>query len=299
MDHSNNALPIAAGCARIQPIDPYALLHQLTPVARAYALEIVECTGSTNTDLLERWRTHPASHQAVIRLAYEQTAGRGRQGRRWLAKPGDALLFSISCRLPKPIGHLAGLSLAIGTALLSGLRTFAPARSKRLALKWPNDVLLDQKKLAGILIETAQHTPHSTDAVIGIGLNLNLPSIPEPTPTEQGFIPLSHAALSQILPIAGMTDVFAALLNALIPALEHFGQKGFAPFLPAWLKDHAYTGHHAYLIEQGQEKYKGCVLGADEQGRLLLETDTGVQTIVSGDLSLRTLSKAGETSGEN
>ncbi len=290
MNNPHHTAPPRASSTYIERIDPLVLISRLSASARAYALEIVACTGSTNTDLLDRWRTHPHSDHKIVRLAYEQTAGRGRQGRRWETAPGDALLFSVAHRFTRPIAQLGGLSLAIGSAILAGLRAFAPSYSRHFALKWPNDVLLNGKKLAGILVETAQHTASTTDTIIGIGLNLQLPPAMRQSSAQADTLAntsLPYAALNQLFPVTEMTEAFAALLNALIPTLAHFGEKGFAPFLTAWNQDHAYTGHDVCLSEQGQEKYQGRVLGADAQGRLLLETPVGIQTVMSGDLSVR------------
>jgi BirA family biotin operon repressor/biotin-[acetyl-CoA-carboxylase] ligase len=121
--------------------------ERFAPVVRGWTIEIVDETGSTNADLMARLRNLPRDaaeqHPPVVRIAYLQTAGRGRRGRPWYAQPGNALLFSLGCVLPRPLEGLAGLSLAIGTALVEGLRTLPLANPKCVALKWPNDVLLD------------------------------------------------------------------------------------------------------------------------------------------------------------
>ena len=108
----------------------------------------------------------------IVRVAYLQTAGRGRRGRPWYAEPGNALLFSVACVLPRPLEGLAGLSLAVGVALVDGLRSLPVAGPGQIALKWPNDVLLEGDKLAGILIETAWSTDDASAVVIGIGTNV-------------------------------------------------------------------------------------------------------------------------------
>ncbi len=273
-------------------LDPIQLAHQLSEDARQFTLEIVNETGSTNTDLITRWRTQQKEfNQPLVRLAYLQTQGRGRLGRSWLGSSGDALLFSIAYLIPRPIHELAGLSLAIGATLLGGLRTLPLAEPQRLALKWPNDVLLDGAKLAGILIETAWHTPTSSAAVIGIGLNLygeDALSLRLNELTSSSSHINQPAALARLLPTVSMTDTFVALLNALAPMLKSFSTAGFAPFQKAWSADHVYTGQPVTLLEKGGlTSTHGIALGVDSLGRLLLENENGIQSIASGDLSLR------------
>ncbi len=272
-------------------LDPIQLSHQLSERARQFTLEIVNETGSTNTDLITRWRTQQDEFsRPLARLAYSQTQGRGRLGRSWLGLSGNALLFSIAYLIPRPIHELAGLSLATGTALLAGLRTLPLAEPQRLALKWPNDVLLDGAKLAGILIETAWHTPASSAAVIGIGLNLygedtlaqHLDELKSSSPRIN-----QPAALARLLPTLSMTDTFAALLNALAAMLTRFSVEGFAPFQDAWNAAHAYAGKRVTLLEGGLASTHGIALGIDSIGRLLLESESGIKPIASGDLSLR------------
>jgi BirA family biotin operon repressor/biotin-[acetyl-CoA-carboxylase] ligase len=208
--------------------------------AQDWPIEIVEETGSTNADLMARVKALPRRSNAlprpIVRVAYLQTAGRGRRGRTWYAEPGNALLFSVACVLPRPLEELAGLSLAVGVALVDGLRSLPVAGPGQIALKWPNDVLLEGDKLAGILIETAWSTDYASAVVIGIGtnvkgadelaakvgaLNTDVP------PQARGTVP---TALSRALPTANLTDTLAAELNALEPALKRFAEDGFEPY---------------------------------------------------------------------
>jgi BirA family transcriptional regulator, biotin operon repressor / biotin---[acetyl-CoA-carboxylase] ligase len=175
MNSSNSSFPLDAAWR----IDRERLLSLIARPVRDWPIDIVDETGSTNADLMAKLkdmpRTAPASAASIspfVRVAYLQTAGRGRRGRAWIAQPGNALLFSTACVLPRPPEGLAGLSLAVGTGVLEALNQLPLSASARLALKWPNDILLDDGKLAGILIETAWHTAKASAVVIGIGINL-------------------------------------------------------------------------------------------------------------------------------
>jgi BirA family transcriptional regulator, biotin operon repressor / biotin---[acetyl-CoA-carboxylase] ligase len=267
------------------------------PHAHDWPIEIVEETGSTNADLMARVKALPRKSTAlprpIVRVAYLQTAGRGRRGRPWYAEPGNALLFSVACVLPRPLEELAGLSLAVGVALVDGLRSLPVAGPGQIALKWPNDVLLEGDKLAGILIETAWSTEYASAVVIGIGTNVKgadelaakVGALNADVPAQaRGTVP---TALSRALPNANLTDTLAAELNALEPALKRFGAEGFEPFQPRWNACHAYAGREVVLFEQGVEQARGVAAGVDERGQLLLDTPSGRQIIATGDVSLR------------
>ncbi|WP_118181741.1 biotin--[acetyl-CoA-carboxylase] ligase [Paraburkholderia phosphatilytica] len=288
-------------------IDRDRAIQLFGAAAHGWPVEIVEETGSTNADLMARMKALPRRADAlarpVVRVAYLQTAGRGRRGRPWYAEPGNALLFSVGCVLPRPLEGLAGLSLAVGVALVDGLRSLPVAGPGQIALKWPNDVLLEGDKLAGILIETAWSTDTASAVVIGIGTNvkgadelaakiatLNAGAQAELPPDVRGTVP---TALSRALPNANLTDTLAAELNALEPALARFGAEGFAPFQARWNACHAYAGREVVLIEQGTDTTRGVAAGVDERGQLQLDTAQGRQLISTGDVSLRLAHPAG------
>jgi BirA family biotin operon repressor/biotin-[acetyl-CoA-carboxylase] ligase len=270
----------------------------------ASVLDIVDETGSTNTDLMRRMRDlarEPAKPGVqAVRVAYRQTAGRGRRGRSWYAEPGRALTFSLACVLPRPLGELAGLSLAVGVALVEALRAMSgiePHDATRIGLKWPNDVLLDDGKLAGILVETAWSTPCATAAVIGIGLNVREDEAlaAEVAAAAQAGEGATSAhlratppvALTRVVAQATLTDTLALALSALTRMIEDFSAAGFAPFRPRWNACHLYAGREVVLLERGAELARGAALGVDQSGQLLLATADGVKPIATGDVSLR------------
>jgi BirA family biotin operon repressor/biotin-[acetyl-CoA-carboxylase] ligase len=298
MNSSNSSFPLDAAWR----IDRERLLSLIARPVRDWPIDIVDETGSTNADLMAKLkdmpRTAPSSAASIspfVRVAYLQTAGRGRRGRAWIAQPGNALLFSTACVLPRPPEGLAGLSLAVGTGVLEALNQLPLSASARLALKWPNDILLDDGKLAGILIETAWHTAKASAVVIGIGINLkgatelaaqldhdhSRDAAQGPAP---GNVP---ASLSRAWPDANLTDTLAAVLNALDATLARFAADGFRPFRQAWLAAHAYAGREVVLLEQGVEVARGMAAGIDDHGQLQIDTPNGMRTAVTGDVSLR------------
>lgn len=298
-------------------IDAARVLAQSAGSLASAALEIVEETGSTNSDLMQRLKAMPRNAApariSAVRVAYRQSAGRGRQGRAWHATPGHALTFSVATLLPRPLSGIGGLSLAVGVALVDALRglvhaatiaTHPASAAASISLKWPNDVLLARPdgdgagqmgKLAGILIETAWSTSAMTAAVIGIGINVRedaqlasrfvVPSTgPTPAPGPAPTLPL---ALSAVLPTANLTDTLVAVLGRLSAALATFGADGFAPFRERWNACHAYAQQTVALYENGIESLRGTAIGVDEIGQLLVSTDEGIRTVATGDISLR------------
>ncbi|SAL26223.1 biotin--protein ligase [Caballeronia peredens] len=267
--------------------------------ARDWTIDIVDETGSTNADLIAQLRGLPRDRAAqtppapTVRVAYSQTAGRGRRGRTWLAEPGNALLMSVGCVLKRPIEGLSGLSLAIGTAVLDALARLPLSASARPALKWPNDVLLDDGKLAGILIETAWNAPNATAVVIGIGTNLHgaeqlAAQVDDANRLAASPVPgTAPATLARAWPDANLTDTLAALLNALDSALPRFELEGFRPFRQRWLDAHAWAGREVLLLDQGSEVTRGIASGVDESGQLLIDAPEGPRAVATGELTLR------------
>ena len=259
-------------------------------------IEAVDVTGSTNADLLGRARA-TCIDALVLRATLAQTDGRGRRGRSWWAPRGAGLWFSLAM----PIGTqlpASGLTLACGVALAAELNALrAPVR-----LKWPNDLLLDGRKLGGILTEVAIDPTGSTTLVIGVGRNLLTavaaarpdPAPPDPAPPD----PLASGALMAValdahLPVPTIVALRDGLLGtlaaALVNAVDTVQRDGFAPWRARFDALFAYMDHPAALTEAGLPAATGTVRGVDDAGRLLLQTPDGIRAYLSGDLSLRPL----------
>jgi BirA family biotin operon repressor/biotin-[acetyl-CoA-carboxylase] ligase len=237
------------------------------------AVEVVTETGSTNADLLAR---APRLAAPVLLVAEHQTAGRGRAGRSWLSSPGHSLTFSLAWKFGGGLHRLTGLPLAVGTALAETLGRLG----QPVQLKWPNDVLKDGDKLAGILVETAPAPDGAVWAVIGIGLNLAMPD-----ELEQQ-IGRSVAAVPWLSRMDRDT-LLAAILDGLAEALRQFERTGFAAFSARWNLLHGWQGQLVTILDRGEILHEGLAAGVDDAGRLLLDTDSGRIAIVAGDVSLR------------
>ncbi|MCC2958155.1 biotin--[acetyl-CoA-carboxylase] ligase [Massilia sp. IC2-477] len=248
--------------------------ERITSLSRAgIAVEVVPETGSTNADLLAR---APQLTEPVLLVAEHQSAGRGRAGRSWLSSSENSLTFSLAWKFDGGPQMLAGLPLAVGVALGDALGTLGV----QVQLKWPNDVLKDGAKLAGILIETQAAQGGGTWAVIGIGLNLIMPDEVE---AQLG----RSAAGAPWLARMERDVLVAALLDALADALRLFARQGFGAFSARWNLRHAWQGQPVVILDNGQVLQEGLAAGVDDSGRLLLDTAEGRSTVLAGDVSLR------------
>ncbi len=236
----------------------------LVPLLPGLTIEVPERIASTNTAVVERARAGDAS--PCLMVAVEQTAGRGRLGRAWAARPGDSLAFSLA--LPLAPADWSGLSLAVGVAL-------APALHGRIALKWPNDLWLDGRKLGGILIETVSAGPARL-AVIGVGLNVAPVEVPD----------AASASLREL--DAELSDA-AALQRVALPlvqALRRFEREGFAAFAAAFDARDALRGRA--VTTTLADAPEGTALGVAADGSLRLRLPGGaLRTVASGEVSVR------------
>lgn len=246
------------------------------PAAEPVTIRIVDQTGSTNADLLAAVRDMTTP---TLLIAKSQTAGRGRAGRSWLSAPGKSLTFSLAWKFSLPVHALMGLPLAIGVAIADALKMF----NVESRLKWPNDVLYEGKKLAGILIESASagQVPHDASwAIIGIGINM---AVNETMVAEIGRPVASIPWLAEL----DRDMLMANLLSSLAEALVQFEHEGLGAFTQRWNALHAYTGHAVTIIDNGKLLHEGVAVGVDDTGRFLLDTATGRIAVMAGDVSLR------------
>ncbi len=247
-----------------------ALSLALGDTARRFDADLLPVCDSSNAVLLARAEAGAPTGTVVI--TETQTAGRGRRGRPWLSAPGDSLTFSLLWRFA-PGTSPAGLSLATGLAVATALEKVGAGKT---ALKWPNDLLRDGRKLGGILIELVPGAPHA--AVIGIGLNLRLP----------GEMPEDLRARSAALahPI-DPNRLLAALLIQLLDTLNHFARHGFAALRHDWQARHAFENAPVRLLADFAPPRDGICRGVAGDGALLFEIDGQVERILSGEISLR------------
>ena len=238
----------------------------VAPGLPGFTVEIVPEIDSTNTELMRRARS--GQTEPVLLVAETQTAGRGRLGRQWQAgaRPGDTLTFSLG--LPLEPMEWSGLSLVVGL-------TLARALGAGIQVKWPNDLWWQERKLAGVLIETLQ-AGALRYAVIGVGINVELPP-------EQGLA-TPPAALQDVLPGVQAPEVLARVVAPLVQAVRGFESAGFAAWRDAYGARDALAGREV-VLSNGQAGRCG---GVDDRGALLVHTpDAGLVHVTSAEVSVR------------
>jgi BirA family biotin operon repressor/biotin-[acetyl-CoA-carboxylase] ligase len=266
-----------------EPLATERILEKLSGAVRDHvrSLEVAWTVGSTNTELLSR--PNPPNGASEVMLAEYQTAGRGRRGRAWLAPPGGAICLSLSWTFRDVPADLGALGLVVGVCELRALHALGVTAAK---LKWPNDVLVDERKLGGILIELRAESGGPACVVIGIGLNVALGAPLLAKIAETGI-----AATDLVS--AGLTDpsrnaVAAALIDSCVQGLLEFERDGLRPFIENWRDADALQGKMVDVRGAVGEVTRGLARGVDLHGALLVETaGEGLKKFVSGDVSVR------------
>jgi BirA family biotin operon repressor/biotin-[acetyl-CoA-carboxylase] ligase len=237
-------------------------------------LEIFTEIDSTNTYLMTRSQNDAPS--GTVCFAEFQSAGKGRRGRQWISPQGQNICGSFLWRFPN-VSQLNGLSLAIGVGVIRALKKQGV---ENLGLKWANDIYSDGKKLGGILIEVTTHSNGSASAVVGFGLNLELPHDIE-------AITQPYTDLKTIAPTLKLNRnaLIGNLLNELLPIAATFEKQGFGAYLNEWREVDCLAGKAATLFV-GSQQIQGIVQGIDENGLLKLQLENGqIQTFSSGEVS--------------
>ncbi len=264
-----------------EPLDPARIHEYLVREVREHVarIEAVWSIASTNTALLER--ANPESGKAEVLLAEYQTAGRGRRGRAWLAPPGGAICLSISWTFREVPQDLGALGLVIGVCALRVLREHGVGAAR---LKWPNDLLIGERKLAGVLIDLRAESAGPACVVIGIGLNLAL------GPTLRGQIAASGTAAtdmaSVVQPVPPRNELAAALVSACVQGLLEFERLGLKPFIEDWRSADALRGR-AVNVSAADGSWRGVARGIDLRGALIVETTQGIRRFISADVTVR------------
>jgi BirA family biotin operon repressor/biotin-[acetyl-CoA-carboxylase] ligase len=264
-----------------EPLDPGKIREQLAREVRDHVarIEASWSISSTNTALLAR--PNPKSGTGEVLLAEYQTAGRGRRGRAWLAPPGGAICMSLSWTFPEVPQDLGALGLVIGVCALRALTQLGVAGA---ALKWPNDLLIGEKKLGGVLIELRAESAGPACVVIGIGLNVALGAavLKEIADVGTAATDLTSAGLAA----ASRNAVAAALVTACIRGLMEFERQGLKPFMEEWRAADALRGRPVN-VSGAEGTARGLARGIDLHGALLVETPQGLRRFISGDVTVR------------
>jgi len=267
----------------IDLLDARALRRALAShtVRRLARLEVFTELDSTNRRLLAS--EPPPPGELAVCLAEYQTAGRGRRGRRWLAPLGAGLCLSAGWRFEGAPRDLSALTLAVGVV---ARRALADAAGLDVALKWPNDLAVDERKLGGILLELAAEAQGRCYVVAGIGINVALPpeSLGVLSDWPRGAIDLKTAMRDEPPPRA---LIAARLVDGLADLFASYGETGFAPYRAEWRAADYLNGRRVKLDDPNAPA-SGTARGIDADGALLIETASGARRrVISGDVSMR------------
>jgi birA, biotin-[acetyl-CoA-carboxylase] ligase region/BirA biotin operon repressor domain len=235
---------------------------------------VLPVIDSTNQYLLDRLST---LHSGDACVAEYQQAGRGRRGRKWFSPFGANLYLSMYWRLEQGPAAAIGLSLVIGIVMAEVLQSLG---ADKVRVKWPNDLYLQDRKLAGILVELTGKTGDAAQIVIGAGINLAMRNV-ETDVVNQGWINLQEAGIK-----IDRNTLAVRLIKELRAALQLFEQEGLAPYLSRWDKLDNFI-HRPVKLIIGEKEIFGISRGIDIQGALLLEQDGVIKPWMGGEISLR------------
>ncbi|MCL2891221.1 bifunctional biotin--[acetyl-CoA-carboxylase] ligase/biotin operon repressor BirA [Brenneria tiliae] len=258
--------------APMQLLDEKQILGAL-PDGGVTVLPVVD---STNQYLLDRLSSLSSGDACI---AEYQQSGRGRRGRQWFSPFGANLYLSLYWRLEQGPAAAVGVSLVIGIVMAEVLHKLG---ADGVRVKWPNDLYLNDRKLAGILVELTGKTGDAAHLVIGVGINLQMR---EPTDKviDQGWINLQEAGID-----VDRNTLSATLISELRRALATFEQQRLAPFISRWEQLDNYFNRPVKLLI-GNREIHGIERGIDNQGALLLESDGELTQYIGGEISLRGL----------
>lgn len=254
------------------------ITHYFRPdIAEQVRLDVVPELPSTNRTLAERARTLDTGKTHVL-VADIQTAGVGRRGKQWLSKAGN-ISFSVLSHFDLPIGKMTGLSLVTGVTVAQVLKNLTGIQS---ALKWPNDVMVNDGKLAGLLIEVPRSTYNSCDIVTGIGINYV---------AFRGDEQVGQRAIS-ICDLGGghvtRSELIGHLVSDLIANYAIYETQGLSAFMQQW-NELDYLHGKDVTVLLGEKQIYGVAKGLSGSGELLVKIDGKLQSFNSGDVSVRKL----------
>jgi len=260
-----------------QKIIQYLNNNHVFPPDKILILDDIESTNSYLAELIKN--KNFKKEQKCICFAEHQTAGKGRLGRKWFSPFAQNIYLSILWQFYREPYELSSLGLAVAIAVVEALRDYGI--KKDLSLKWPNDVLWQNLKLAGILIELVGEAHYAYNAIIGVGLNINMPK-KAVEKIDQPWCDVAKItnATPQRNRLAGL------LLNHLLSALTIYQNQGLKPFIKKWRKLDATYGKKVAIITPRQA-IVGVGSGIDEKGFFLLKDKNGkTMAFHSGEVSL-------------
>lgn len=263
--------------APLEMLDHSVILAGLEGVSRQVlsGLRIEASLDSTNSALR---RLPQADQHAMAILAEHQSSGRGRHGRAWHSPFGGNLYLSLGWRFDKPMSELGSLALVVALAAAESLQRSGLSGH---GIKWPNDLVLDGRKLCGCLVEMQGSAQGPCHAILGVGINVQMPVQAADESIDQPWTDLSSH-----LPACSRNSLATVLLDELIAHIKQFSEQGFTALMDAWRRRDVLRGQRI-KVHTSDGPVTGEALGVDGQGALLLDTGSAVLKLHSGEVSFR------------
>ncbi|MEQ1663326.1 MAG: biotin--[acetyl-CoA-carboxylase] ligase [Thiobacillus sp.] len=255
-------------------LDQHQIIQRLADTP--FNVQCVEVLASTNASLMQE--ALDGAPDGRVLCTELQLAGRGRRGRGWNSALGGSLMFSVLCRFDAGLSVLSGLSLAAGLAVVRAINRYS---AHGASLKWPNDVLVNHRKLAGILVEVQGDMNGPAFAVVGIGLNVHLPANMREN-IDQAVIDFDEMGVT-----IDRNQLLVDCLHEFHDVLKAFRGQGFVALREAWMALDAYAGRPVKLLRSGQPEVTGIAAGVDGNGALLVRDADGTRAYHGGEISLR------------
>lgn len=254
----------------------HELLPKLTTKLFGRNLRLLDTIPSTQDEL--RSLAEQGAPEGTLVIAEQQTSGRGRMGRSWISPAGKGIWMSLLLRPPVPLPHTPQLTLLAAVALSRAISRIIPVT---IGIKWPNDLLVDGKKISGILLESAAEDERLRYVVVGLGISVNLE--PDDYPEE-----LLHKAVSLKM-VSGSTvnrtDLIAAILEEFERLYGLYLEEGFTPIRVLW-EAHSVTLNHQTQLHTPQGSFIGIPRGLDAMGGLQVELEDGsFRTVYSAEVA--------------
>jgi BirA family biotin operon repressor/biotin-[acetyl-CoA-carboxylase] ligase len=255
-------------------LDGYLISKELASLNydRVEVLETVDSTNRVAQALMSD------GYRQVLVASEYQEAGRGRRGRQWVSPYAANLYLSLGYRSKGGAAPLQGLSLVVGLAVQQALSSLGVSG---VQLKWPNDLLLEKRKLGGVLIELSGDLSGECSVVIGVGLNVKMPGSVHSS-IDQQWADLGKHMSGPL----NRSRLLIEIVKTLTPLMKEFGSKGFSEFIDQWQAVHAFQNQPVKLL-MGHAEVEGICRGVDEQGEVLVEVGGCLNNYSAGEISLR------------
>lgn len=257
--------------SRVELLDISSIQNSLKNAKISVPVEYYLSTDSTNKQA--------KNNQIGVYLADHQNSGYGRNQKQWISPLGQCVALSIKYKFNLKLHQLFGLNIAIGVAVMNTLKEF---NIEKVGLKWPNDIIGSDGKIAGILIEVIGNKSDKSEVIMGVGLNWSISS--------KLFKTVQQKCMNVDNDVVHRSDFTAELIIQIYKILAEFSKSQLSLIKNQWMQYDVYLNHQIKLIHNDSIIY-GKYRGIDSKGALLIERNGQIESIINGEVSLRPLTE--------